>query len=82
LKIVGIKQPLIHLDMEITNVYAISIFNQSEIKSWCIEMFGKYRFSMSRKELDEPQNCMVFIFQNMEQAMAFKMRFSYEKTFT
>lgn len=71
----GVKQPLKEdYDLEQTDVYINHYDDQRELITWCVENFGDYRLAYSREELDEPQNCTLFIFENMEQAMAFKLR--------
>ena len=65
-------------DIVRTDVYIDDYEGQreDELIEWCIENFGDYRLSHSKPELKEPQNCTLFIFKNLEQAMAFKLRWA------
>lgn len=75
MNILGVQQPLKEdYNIEQTNVYVNHYGDQRELIKWCVDNFGDYRLDYSREELDEPQSCTLFIFENMEQAMAFKLR--------
>lgn len=77
MEIIEIRQPFLEgFDDKRTDVYIKNVRDQRELREWCTEMFGDYRLCYSRSELDEPQGCQIFIFEDMEQAMAFKVRFA------
>ena len=73
--IIEIRQPLKEdYGIEMTNVYIKHRGDHSMLRDWCTETFGEYRLAYSREELDEPKHATVFIFNDMEEAMAFKLR--------
>lgn len=77
MKIVEIRQPFWEKYQDPrTDVYVLYHYqSQRELCEWCTEMFGDYRLTYSKFEIDEPQGCTVFIFENLEQAMAFRLQF-------
>ena len=77
MRIVEITQPLKeHYDIELTNVYITDYGDQQELSNWCEENFGEYRLTYSKPSLNEPPMATVFIFENMEQAIMFKLRWA------